>query len=70
MVSPLTGSAAATYCRDCPSRSTSVFSDANSRTNGVSGALNASAVGQPIQKDVWRLIWICPFEPPGSVWIM
>ena len=22
------------------------------------------------QKDVWRLIWICPFEPLGTVWIM
>ena len=29
------------------------------------------ASGRPtIQKDVWRLIWICPFEPPGTVWIM
>ena len=25
---------------------------------------------RPVQKDVWRLTWICPFEPPGTVWIM
>ncbi len=27
-------------------------------------------IGLCIQKDEWRLIWICPFEPPRTVWIM
>ena len=31
---------------------------------------NVASVGQPIQKEVWRLTWSCPFEPPGTVWIM
>ena len=28
------------------------------------------AEASQIQKEVWRLICICPFEPLGTVWIM
>ena len=44
--------------------------DGDGGTEAIVYRVTVQAVGQPIQKDAWRLIWICPFEPPGNVWIM
>ena len=62
--------AGAPAARENASATDTMASQPGGRRSGRASRAGRQAVGQPVQKEAWRLIWICPLEPPGTVWIM